>query len=344
VNLRNITNCHVLPVALLVYACAKVTTNYPDVDGGTDVGIGGNAGNGGIGIGGSTGNGGTGTGGTAKSVSVGGAPLTGGTKGVGLGGLTSLSGITGGSPNTGGAKATGGSIPGTGGTPPTGGSPPIIVGDAGPFCPAGAAFCDDFESYTGGTATQWTAGTGSWSVTTDATELAGDQRVYANTSTSNSVSSVSGGTYANATIEARMRVMSFSSNSASNSAGIFLRSNGTNDYDLSLGGDGKIYLRRSQTSSTEETCSSGLSNGPGVSVTTAGGSGWFKLKLQVSGTVATGITVTGWVDPTGSSGYTQALQCTQVAGTQYMYDSGSAGVFSKSNAPAEYDDVVITSP
>jgi len=334
-------NSRLLPIALLAYACAKVTTNYPDVDGGTDNGIGGGGGNGGIGTGGSAGNGGIGTGG-AVTFATGGALLTGGARG--LGGLTSLGGLTGGSPNTGGAKATGGSIPGTGGTPPTGGAHPIIVGDAGPFCPAGAAFCDDFESYTTA-ATQWTASSGSWSVTTDATELVGDQRVFANASTGNSMSSVSSGTYANATIEARMRVTSFSSNSASNSAGIFLRSNGTNDYDLSLGGDGKIYLRRSQTSSTEETCSSGTSNGTGVPVTNAAGSGWFKLKLQVSGTVAAGITVTGWVDPTGSSGYTQVLQCTQATGTtQYMYDSGTAGVFSKSNAPAEYDDVVVTSP
>jgi hypothetical protein len=254
-----------------------------------------------------------------------------------------LGGLTGGSGNTGGAKATGGLIS-TGGTPATGGSPPIIVGDAGPFCPAGAEFCDDFEADAiGVAAAQWTASTGTWSVTTDATELAGDQKVYASTG-SNPLSKAGIGTYTNATIEARMRVTSFSSSSTSNSAGIFLRSNGSNDYDLSLAGDGKVYLRRSPTSSTEESCSGGASNGNGVTVTTATGSGWFKLKLQVSGTVAAGITITGWVDPTGASGYTQVLQCTQATGTQYMYDSGTAGVFSKGNAPAEYDDVVITSP
>ncbi len=338
-NLRHIITARVLPMALLAYACAKVTTNYPDIDGGTANGIGGSAGNAG-----SAGNGGTGTGGTVTSVAVGGAPLaTGGARAVG--GLSSLSGLTGGSVSTGGANATGGSIPGTGGTPPTGGSPPIIVGDAGPYCPGGAAFCDDFESDSvGAAAAQWTAAAGSWNVATDATELAGDQKVYTNTGTSNSLSKAGSTTYANSTIEARMRVTSFSSNSTSNSAGIFLRSNGTNDYDLSLAGDGKIYLRRNPTSSTEETCSGGASNGNGVPVTTATGSGWFKLKLQISGTVAAGITVTGSVNPTGTSGYTQVLQCTQATGTQYMYDSGSAGLFSKGNAPAEYDNVVVTSP
>jgi hypothetical protein len=46
-------NSRLLPIALLAYACAKVTTNYPDIDGGINNGIGGSAGNGGIGIGGS---------------------------------------------------------------------------------------------------------------------------------------------------------------------------------------------------------------------------------------------------------------------------------------------------
>ena len=145
---------------------------------------------------------------------------------------------------------------------------------------------------------------------------------------------------------------SFSSTSASNAAGVFLRSNGTNDYDLSLGGDGMVYLRRSQISSTQETCTSGTSSAAsGVTVTTTGCTsanpctpGWFKLKLAVSGTVAGGITITGYVDPTGSSGYTQVLQCVQNPGTQYMIDTGTAGVFAKGSAPAEYDDVLISTP
>ena len=212
-------------------------------------------------------------------------------------------------------------------------------------CPAGSAFSDNFELYAvGAAAAGWTASLGTWSVTTDSTETAGDQQVYSNKTTSNSSSQAGTGCYANATIEARIKVTSFSSTSASNAAGIYLRSNGTNDYDLSLGGDGVVYLRRSQISSTQETCSSGNSNGiSGVTVSTSG-SGWFKLKLVVTGTVAAGITITGYVDPTGSSGFTQVLQCVQNPGIQYTIDTGTAGVFSKGNAPSEYDDVNISIP
>jgi hypothetical protein len=71
-----------------------------------------------------------------------------------------------------------------------------------------------------------------------------------------------------------------------------------------------------------------------------GATGWFKLKLEVTGTVASGITITGYVDPNGS-GYTEVLQCMLSPGSTYMFDSGTAGVFSKSSAPAEFDDVLI---
>jgi hypothetical protein len=193
---------------------------------------------------------------------------------------------------------------------------------------------------------------GTWSVIADSTEATGDQLVYSNKNVSNSTSQAGTSSYTNATIEARLKVTSFSSTSASNAAGIFLRNNGTNDYDLSLGGDGMVYLRRSPISSTQETCSTGPSSAnSGVTVTTTGCSsaspctpGWFKLKLAVSGTVAGGITITGFVDPTGSSGYTQVLQCVQNPGTQFMIDTGTAGVFAKGSAPAEYDDVLISTP
>jgi hypothetical protein len=187
-------------------------------------------------------------------------------------------------------------------------------------------------------------------VTTDSTQIAGDQKVYSNASGGNSESKAGTGTYANATIEARIRVTSFSSNSASNAAGIYLRRSGSNDYDLALGGDAKVYLRRDPGSSTEETCSSGTTNGTsGVTITTTGcptskacTPGWFKLKLVVSGTVASGITITGYVDPTASGTYTQVVQCVQNQVSNYMFDSGTAGVFAKGSAPANYDDVVIT--
>jgi|GEM_PF-4285314 len=319
---------HILPIVLLPFACAKVTTNYPDIDGGPDSGGGGNAG-------------GAGTGGLATSISVGGtAAATGGARATG--GVAAMGGV----PATGGSKATGGTsaVVGTGGTPATGGSSAVISGDAGTSCATGSAFCDDFETYTvGGPASQWTSTTGTWTVATDTTETAGDQKVYSNKTTGNASSQAGTGTYTNATIEARMKVTSYSSTSASNSAGIFLRSNGTNDYDLSVGGDGVVYLRRTPTSSTGESCSSGANASTGSVVTvTTGGSGWFRLKLVVSGTVAAGIVSTGFVDATGSGVYTQVLQCTQSAGTQYMYDTGTAGVFSKGNAPAQYDNVIIS--
>jgi hypothetical protein len=211
--------------------------------------------------------------------------------------------------------------------------------------------CDDFEANTvGGPAAGWVAGSGTWSVTTDPTQVAVDQQVYSNSATDNSHSvagTVAAGTasYTNASIEAAIKVISFSGTSASNAAGIFLRSTSTGEYDLALGGDGRVYLRRSPTGSTEVPCTTGTSNGPGLTVSNTGCTrctGWFKLKLVVSGTVAAGITITGYIDPTGSSGYTQALQCIQDPGTQYMFESGTAGVFSKSGAPAEYDDVIIT--
>ena len=57
--------------------------------------------------------------------------------------------------STGGVKATGGAA--TGGMPATGGAPIIV--DAGPTCPPGSTFCDDFEAYAvGGPASQWNPG------------------------------------------------------------------------------------------------------------------------------------------------------------------------------------------
>jgi hypothetical protein len=205
----------------------------------------------------------------------------------------------------------------------------------------GYAFCDDFEANTvGGPAAGWTSTTGTWSVTSDPTQVAGDQNVYSNASTSDSKSQAGSGTYANASIEAKIKVTRFSSTSGSNAAGVYLRGNGTNDYDLSLAGDGMLYLRRTPTSSTELGCTSGNSNGPsGVTVGTTTGTDWFKLKLEVTGAAAGGIDITGYVDATGS-GYVQVLQCLLVSGA-YMFDSGTAGVFSKANAPAEFDDVLI---
>ncbi len=328
---------NILPLALLGFACAKVTTHYPDIDGGLDAGTNGSVG-------------GSGSGGYVTSINVGGTPATGGARATG--GLPSSNPATGGanaaggSMSTGGVKATGGAA--TGGMPATGGAPIIV--DAGPTCPPGSTFCDDFEAYAvGGPASQWTPGAGTWGVTSDTTQTAGDQQVYSNTSTSNSVSKAGTGTYANATIEARIRVTAFSSTSASNSAGIYLRSNGTNDYDLSLGGDGVVYLRRDPTSSTGESCTGTASGNSNVTIAATGcpsskpcTPGWFKLKLVVSGTAAAGITITGYVDPTASGTYTQVVNCTQSSGSNYMYDSGSAGVFAKGNAPANYDDVVIS--
>jgi hypothetical protein len=250
----------------------------------------------------------------------------------------------GGTPGNGGTST--GGVPSSGGAP-TGGLAP--VGGWTSLCANTAyAFCDDFETNSvGGPAAGWTAGSGTWSVTTDPTQVAGDQQVYTNAATADSHTTAGTTAYASATIEATIKVLSFSSTSASNAAGIFLRNNGTNEYDLSLGGDGKVYLRRTPSSSTEVSCNSGTSNGTGVTVSTSGCStsrpctGWFKLKLAVSGTAAAGITLTGYVDPTASSGYTQVLQCTLTSGS-YLIDSGTAGVFAKGNAPAEYDDVVIT--
>jgi hypothetical protein len=322
-------------LGLVVLGCAKVTTDYPDI-GGSSGGGGGYAGSspsagsgnysatGGYAYGGSA-NAGTATsGGAAPSggrLSVGGSP-------VGTGGTTSSGGV----PSTGGTA--------TGGLAPVGGWTSVCAAP-------GSAFCDDFEAESvGGPAAKWTAGSGTWSVATDPTQVAGDLKVYTN-SADNAHSVAGTATYTNASIEASIKVLSFSSNSASNAAGIFLRNDGTNEYDLSLGGDGKVYLRRTPTSSTEISCNSGTSNGAGVTVSSSGCStsrvctGWFKLKLSVSGTAAAGITITGYVDPTASSGYTQVLQCTVTSGS-YLIDAGAAGVFSKGSAPAEYDDVIIT--
>jgi hypothetical protein len=322
-------------LGLVVIGCANVTADYADVagSGGGEVGYAGSSASGGsssTATGGSAYGGSTNTGGGAQA---GGASPSGGNP-------------SGGTPGTGGVPSTGG-LPSTGGVA-TGGLAP--VGGWTSVCAApGYAFCDDFEANSvGGPATEWTAGSGTWSVSTDPTQVAGDQQVYTNTATADSHTVAGSTAYANATIEAAIKVASFSSTSASNAAGIFLRNNGTNEYDLSVGGDGQVYLRRSPTSSTELSCSSGTSHGTGVTVNTSGCStsrpctGWFKLKLEVSGTAAAGITITGYVDPTASSGYTQVLQCTLDPGAQYMIDSGTAGVFAKSNAPAGYDDVIIT--
>jgi hypothetical protein len=334
---------HIL--ALLPFACAKVTTNYPAFDAGPADSAGGS------GTGGASSSGGfsssTSSGGGATSS--GGNRATGGLAAVATGGVRAATGgtasATGGAPSapTGGTKAATGGTPGSGGAPGTGGA---FTGDAGSGCASGALFCDDFEAYaTAGPAGQWTAGSGTWSVVTDASEPAGDQKAYSNTGTSNASAKITSGTYTNASIEARIRVTSFSSTSASNSAGVFIRSNGSNDYDLSLGGDGKIYLRRDPTSSTEESCTSGTSNGAsGIAMQTCSGkacTGWFRLKLSVMGTVAAGIVITGYVDATASGTFTQVLQCTQSTGASYMIDSGSAGAFAKGSAPAFYDDVIV---
>jgi len=293
---------------------------------------------------------------TTLSTSVGGAKSTGGshaTGGVAVNTGGALAGTTGGAsaaaqggtssnPAGGANPATGGSKPGTGGAPATGGA---STGDAGSTCASGYAFCDNFESYAiGAAAGTWVASSGSWSVVTDTTVTAGDQKVYSNAGTGNAVARTGTTAYTNASIEARIRVVSFSSTSASNSAGVFLRSNGTNDYDFSLGGDGKVYLRREPGSSTEESCTGTTSAASGVTVSSTRSTGWFRLKLTVAGTVAAGTTLTGFVDATASGTFTQVVQCTQAPGTSYMIDTGTAGVFAKGSAPANYDDVAISAP
>jgi len=305
------------------------------------------------------------TGGAAAS---GGMNVTGGS--VASGGAlaaeeTNVS-VTGGSASAGGVTATEGSKPAggtaaSGGTPSTGGrvatggvkstgGVTVAGGGTAAACAAGYGFCDNFESYTvGNAATAWVPGTGTWSVGFDATAPAADQQVYSNKSTSNSTSQAGTAIYANASIEARIRVTSFSSTSSSSAAGLFLRNNGNNDYDLALGADGALYLRRAQNSSTAHSCSAGSATAPsGITIASAGCAAgyctpsWFKLKLVVHGTTAAGITITAYIDRTGSSGYTQAFQCTQDPVTAYTFASGTAGVFSKGSAQAEYDDVLIT--
>jgi hypothetical protein len=332
----------------------------------SDVSSGGALGTGGVSAtGGTTGEGGALQ--TGGALAFEGSNQSGGT--IATGGLSNTGGdlVTGGLSNTGGtleggASPTGGRSMGsspsggastTGGRSATGGSL-SAGGSTSASCASGYVFCDNFESYTlGSLVTPWAAGAGIWSVVSDATAPVGDRQVYANKSASNSNSQAGSNVYTNATIEARIRVTSFASNSSSNAAGIFLRNNGTYDYDLSLGGDGTLNLRRTQATSTLHTCSSGAATAKsGVSITEADCSptgfcsaGWFKVKLAITGTISAGVTITAYVDATASGTYTQAFQCVQnTDSSTYMVGSGTAGVFSKGSAQAEYDDVLISVP
>ncbi len=347
----------VLPGVTLVATlavCACATEVETPVEGGNGTTSAGGAHGG---AGGATTNGGTagsgvlgGAGGSAASVgggsSTGGAVAAGGSGG-GSAGTSSSGGSAGkggsggssGSAGSGGTSGSGGTA-GTGGTSGSGGS-----GGTGyqPVCNTqGFVFCDDFEDHTaGGGAAGWTTDGGSWTVFVDTGLPAGEQQVYRNTSTSDSGAKAGSTSYGDATIQARVKVTNFNSNSNSNAAGVYMRDNGSNAYNLALGGDGKVYLRRTLNSSTEIACASGTTNVVS-GLTSPFENVWIGLKLQVSGTGAS-ITLNGYID-TGSGFGSAVLSCTDPDSNTYEIATGTAGVFSKSGAPADYDDVMISTP
>jgi pectate lyase len=187
---------------------------------------------------------------------------------------------------------------------------------------AGYVFCDDFED---GNASGWTTAGGSWAVLSDPTF------VYAGGSGSY-VSTAGVASWADQTVQARMKILQFGGTGSSYRAGILARyGQSTNYYTLAIDAVGDVRLLRgtSTPSGAAGTCNAVASGLPAVT------NAWLDLKIQVSGP-AGNVRIRTWVNAS------PVHDCTTTSST---LGAGNAGVMTYgSSTRAEFDDFRVSTP
>ncbi|KAB8140301.1 DUF1080 domain-containing protein [Chloroflexia bacterium SDU3-3] len=165
---------------------------------------------------------------------------------------------------------------------------------------------DTFED---GNADGWATTGGSWSVVTDGS------KVYQQSTVSGQSRSLAGSSWADQTVEAKVKPLSFSG--GSEYVGVIARAqSATSFYTLIIRNANKIELRRISSGSTNTLTS--------VSFTVDTNT-WYTLRLQVQGS-----TLTGYVNGTK-----------YVTATDSQYASGQVGLVTY-NGTASFDDVSVT--
>lgn len=265
---------------------------------------GGSAGNAGdTAAGGSAGTnaGASGAGGSAGSSGVGGSAGTSGS--AGQGGASGVGGSAGATSAGGSAGSTG--VGGSGGV---GGSPPGCDG---------FLFCDDFED---GNSSGWTESGGDWDVVNDGSF------VYRGAGASEE--SIAGPTLGDQAVEARVKIESFSSMSASNRAGIIARYGGSSSfYTFQIDGTGDLRLLRSTNTVSGTGCAA-------IADSLATGT-WYTLRMEITGP-AGNINIKTYLDGVPKH------DCT-VTGSN-AYGTGRAGVITYGTTTASFDDFRVSAP
>jgi hypothetical protein len=310
-----------LPLGALLCAGACLSTEgYYRRDGGTS-GAAGDGATGTAGAGGAGGSGvagGGGTIGTAGTGAPGSAGSTGGqTTGLaGRGGTTGSGGSAGG---RGGTTGTGGSAAGRGGTTGSAGR----GGTTGSAGSAGVLFSETFDPMTGIwdfglNATHSIMADGAQGMTLFLTEAGGDEGLGAAGSSS----------WTNISVEAKVKITALTGTSSSDGVGICARLSGSESYYYFVfqAGDmkGKIKINADGHSSL------GSSFDAGFVMNT-----WMTMRLDVTGTPATGITLTAYVN--GTMRYTYTVPSTE---TDHLHPMGGMGVMVR-KASAQFDDIVV---
>jgi pectate lyase len=177
---------------------------------------------------------------------------------------------------------------------------------------SGFVFCDDFED---GVADGWTESGGTWSVLDESAN-----RIYEGRGKEESWPAPS---WADQTIQARVKVVSFGGSSDAYRAGIMARhSSASNFYTLQVRSDGSLSIRKS--TSVVSGCNQVAS---GVNT-----SDWFTLRLEVLGP-ASAVSLRGYVNGQ------LKLSCSHTSGLA----SGQVG-FVTYDTVARFDDITVTSP
>lgn len=173
---------------------------------------------------------------------------------------------------------------------------------------AAALFSDDFEN---GSASNWTATTGTWSVVKD-----GSSNVYSQASTSEGRTSAGDSSWNNYTMQADVKVDNFNGTNRTYVAGRY--KDGNNYYAASLynSGGGKLEIRKkvSGSSSTLVTKEYPLSTGV-----------WYNVKLELSGS-----TIKMYVNNT-----------LELTATDSSLSAGAVG-FVTGKTLAKFDNVIVS--
>lgn len=173
---------------------------------------------------------------------------------------------------------------------------------------AAALFSDDFEN---GSASNWTATTGAWSVVKD-----GSSNVYSQTSTSEGRTSAGDSSWNNYTMQADVKVDDFNGTNRTNVAGRY--KDGNNYYAASLynSGGGKLEIRKKVSGSSSTLVSKEYPLSTGV---------WYNVKLELSGS-----TIKMYVNST-----------LELTATDSSLSAGAIG-FVTGKTLAKFDNVIVS--